>query len=68
VTLHTQQILDYPPVRKQRPGKPLKMLLVGYSPEARTGYLLVEFCKQKRKSLNNGPFEYIKKRGLNYLK
>jgi hypothetical protein len=27
---------NYPPVRKQRPGKPLKMLLVGYSPKART--------------------------------
>jgi len=38
---YPKQLLDYRPVERQRPGRPLlKRLLDGYNSEAETGHLL----------------------------
>jgi len=38
---YPKQLLDYRPIERRRPGRPLKRLLDGYSHEAETGHLLV---------------------------
>jgi hypothetical protein len=36
----SEQVLDYRPIGRRRPGRQLKTLLNGYSREAETGHLL----------------------------
>jgi hypothetical protein len=44
---YPKQILDYRPIGRRRPGRPLKRLLDGYNREAGTGHLLASFRDQK---------------------
>jgi hypothetical protein len=37
---YPKQLLDYRPIGRRRPGRPLKGQLDGYSSEAETGHLL----------------------------
>jgi len=34
------ELVDYRPIERRRPGRPLKRLLDGYNREAQTGHLL----------------------------
>jgi hypothetical protein len=47
--IYPKQLLDYRPVSKRRPGRLLKRLPDGYSPEAKTGHLLAQILDQKKK-------------------
>jgi hypothetical protein len=37
---YPEQLLEYRPIGRRRPGRPLKRLLDGYSGETETGHLL----------------------------
>jgi len=37
---YTKQLLDYRPIERRRPGRPLKRLLDRYNRKAETGHLL----------------------------
>lgn len=45
--VRNKNFLDYRPVGKRRPGRPLKKLLNGYNFEAETGHLLASLCNHK---------------------
>jgi len=47
---HPIQLLDYWPMRRQRPGWPLKRLLDGYNCEAKTGHLWPNYMTWRRRS------------------
>jgi len=48
---YTKQLLDYRPIGRRRPGRPLKILPDRCNREAETGYLLAQLCDQKKKEM-----------------
>jgi hypothetical protein len=46
---YPKQLLDYRPIGRRRPGRPLKRLPDGYSSETETGHLLAQLRDQKKK-------------------
>jgi hypothetical protein len=50
---YPKQILDYRPIDRKTPVRPLKGLLEGYNREAETGHLLGQLCDQNKKKKDN---------------